>query len=143
MSSIQPRFTSGPRTYTAGETILGGQLVEARAASLIGVAPDASKKVLGVAQKDAVAATTGNRTVDGAGTLSTLLTPSEVAVLSDEFVPVTYSLATAFGAKLAAAANGQVRPWLAADGPEAIVGRCEELAGVAAGAVGLAHINPA
>lgn len=142
MTSVQPRFTDGPRTYVAGETIDGGQLVEARAGSVIGVAGDASKKVLGVAQKKAVAGTGLNpRVADGAGVLDATLAPSEVAILADCHVPVTYSAACAFGALVAAAPNGQVRPWITADGADAIVGRCVELAGVALGAVGLTRIN--
>lgn len=136
MTSIQPRFTDGPRTYIAGETIDGGQLVEARAGSVIGVAGDASKHVLGVAQKAATPGGNDPRTTN-AGILDVTLAPSEVAVYSDAHVPVKYSVAAAFGDLVAAAANGQVRPWLAADGADAIVGRCVELAGVAAGAVGL------
>lgn len=142
MTSVQPRFTDGPRTYVAGETIEGGQLVEARAGSVIGVAVDASKKVLGVAQKRAVVGTGLNpRVADGAGVLDATLAPSETAILNDCQVPVTYSVACAFGARVAASANGQVRPWLAADGADAIVGTCTELAGVALGAVGLTRIN--
>lgn len=144
MASIQPRFTDGPRTYEAVETFAGGVVVEARAGGVsnpgCGIAGDASKKVLGVAQKDATP--NGNAPRQPvAGVLDQTLAPAEVAVISDGWVPVTYSVACAYGARVCAAANGQVRPWLSADGPDAIIGRCEESAGVAAGAVGLTHID--
>lgn len=142
MVSILPRFTDGPRTYVAGETIAGGQLVEARAGGLIGVAADASKKVLGVAQKDAVLNGGNPRTFNaGTSTLDTTLAPSEVAVVCDAHVAVKYAAATAFGALVCAAAGGTLRPWVSGDGADAVVGRCVELNGVAQNAVGLTRIN--
>lgn len=144
MTSIQPRFTNGPRTYEAGETVDGGQLVEARAGEVIGVAAAGSLKVLGVAQKKATPAAGAvgvGREVDVNGTLDVTLQPSEVAVISDGFVPVKYAAAAAFGDRLIAAANGQVTPAGAAPDARSIVGWCAELAGVALGEVGLTRIN--
>lgn len=153
MTSIQPRFTNGPRTYNAGEVIDGGQLVEARAGSVIGVAGDASAKVLGVAQKKAAPgpAVGVSRVADASGHLDLTLAPTEVAVISDGFVPVTYAAAAAFGDRLVAAAGGKVRPFaatdpdgagaLTADAPHTIVGWCAELNGVALNGVGLTRIN--
>lgn len=142
MASIQPRFTDGPRTYTAGEAIDGGQLVEARAGSVIGVAAAGSLKVLGVAQK--AASPTGNavRVADASGfTDMTLGAPPEVAVINDGIVPVKYAAAAAFGDKLIAAANGTVTPAGATPDARAIIGQCVELAGVALNGVGLTRIN--
>lgn len=143
MTSIQPRFTNGPRTYIAGEALTGGQLVEARAGGVVGVAGAGSLKVLGVQQKDTApgAAVGVGRTVDGSNTLDTTLKPSEGAVINDGFVPVTYAAAAAFGDRLVAAANGQVTPAGATPDARSIVGWCAELEGVALGEVGLTRIN--
>lgn len=144
MGSILPRFTSGPRTYNAVETIAGGQLVEARAGGGdlpgAGVAANASVKVLGVAQKDATA--TGNDPRSPvAGVLDVTLAPREFAVISDGFVPgVKYSTAAAYGDRLVAGALGTVKPWTA-EPATAIIGWCAEPAGVALNATGLTRIN--
>ncbi len=53
MSGTLPRFERGPVTFAAAEAIVGGQCVEARAASVIGVAAAGSLKFLGVARTDA------------------------------------------------------------------------------------------
>lgn len=154
MSAVPQVTKGGPRTFTPAEQILGGQIVEARAASRIGVAADASVKVLGVALTDAVnpEAITGEPTiVQGREVLTAALLPTRVAVAhSGDEVPVTYATAAAFGDKLAAAALGQARVWravdpdgagaLTADPASAIVGTCTAPAGVAAGAVGLMRI---
>jgi hypothetical protein len=142
MTSIQPRFTNGPRTYTAGEAIDGGQLVEARAGSVIGVAGAGSLKVLGVAQK--AASPTGNavRTADATGYVDmTLGAPPEVAVINDGFVPVKFAAAAAFGDRLIAAAAGTVTPAGATPDARTIVGFCAELAGVALNGTGLMRVN--
>lgn len=154
MSAVLQVTKTGPRTYTPAEAILGGQLVEARAAGRVGVAADGSVKGLGVALTDAInpEANTGVPTVvNGREVLNAALLPTVVPVAygGDE-APVTYVEAAAFGDKLAAAANGQVRVWravdpdgagvLTADPASAIVGTCTAPAGVAAGAVGLMRI---
>lgn len=144
MTSIQPRFTNGPRTYEAVEALEGGYVVEARAGGVsnpgVGIAADASTKVVGVAQK--AASPTGNAPrAPQAGVLDVTLAPAEVAVISDGFVPVKYAAACAYGARVASAGGGNVRPWVAADGADAILGFCAEAAGVALNGVGLTRIN--
>jgi hypothetical protein len=152
MSAVPQVTKTGPRTYVpaVGETITGGQLVEARAGSRIGVAADASVRVLGVALTDAIAPE-ARTTEPVGGVLNAAGQPINVAVAygGDE-VRVTYAEAAVFGDKLAAAASGQVRVWratdpdgtgaLTADTANAIVGTCTAPAGVAAGAVGLMRI---
>lgn len=148
MTSIQPRFTDGPRTYEAVELLLGGQLVEARAGGVdnpaIGLAADASKKVLGVAATDATPGGNATRTPTYSGGGADLVLssrPTETAVYSNDHVPVQYAAACAYGAKVCSAGAGKVRPWIAADGADAIVGTCVEKAGVVLDGYGLTKIN--
>ena len=54
MAAIPQVRKTGPRTYIPAELITGGQVVEARAASRVGVAAAASLKVLGVAVTDGI-----------------------------------------------------------------------------------------
>jgi hypothetical protein len=131
----------GPKSFQPAELIMGGQLVEARAASRIGVAAAGSAKVIGVALVDGVnpEAISGSPTiVGGRSVLNAALLPTTVAVAYGGMeVPVTYSAAAAFGDALVATANGQVGPAGATPDARTIVGRCSAPAGVAAGAVGL------
>lgn len=146
MSAVAQVTKTGPKTFTPAEAILGGQLVEARAASRIGVAGANSAKVLGVALTDATSPeliSTAATVVNGRSVLNAALLPPNVAVAygGDE-VPVKYVAAAAFGDKLVAAATGQVTPFVnaaagAASNAHLIVGTCTAPAGVAAGAVGL------
>ncbi|HET7406010.1 MAG TPA: hypothetical protein VFJ21_02585 [Mycobacteriales bacterium] len=133
MSAIAPRFTEGPVTYTVAEPVTGGQLVEARASSVVGVAAAGSLAVLGVALKDATNA--------AAATNDATALPSTVPVAADVHVYVTYAAAANFGDKLIAAANGQVTPAGATPDARTIVGYCSNPGGVGAGAVGLAFID--
>lgn len=151
MSAIPQVTKQGPRTYTPVEPILGGQLVEARAAGAIagqgasggpiGVAAAGSLKVVGVALTDAQAPSalvTTPVVVNGRPVLGAAPLPTSVAVAYGGIeVPVTYVAAATFGDLLIAAANGQVTPAGAAPDARSIVGRCTAPAGVAAGAVGL------
>jgi hypothetical protein len=59
MTGVNPRYVQGPVTYQVVETIVGGQLVEARAGGVVGVAAAASVKCIGVATKDATVAPAG------------------------------------------------------------------------------------
>lgn len=149
MSAVAQVTKTGPRTYVpaVGVTILGGQVVEARAGGRVGPCADGSLVVLGVALTDAIAPE-DLTTTPVAGTLNAAGLPTNTAVAygGDE-VPVTFNEAAAFGAKLAAAANGRVRLFratdpdgtgaLIADVASALIGTCTTPAGVAAGAVGL------
>jgi hypothetical protein len=141
VSAVKIVTKSGPKTWTPAEAILGGQLVEARGSSRIGVAAAASVKVLGVALTDAInpeAIASATTTVNGRPTLNAAILPSRVGLAYGGMeVPVTYSAAAAFGDKLVATANGQVGPAGATPDARTIVGTCTEPAGVGAAAVGL------
>lgn len=144
MGGVIPRFQhGGPVTYEVVEAVKGGQLVEARAGSKIGVAAAGSTKVLGVATRDAQP-TSVSGVVDGAyGPVITVEAnvSQYVAVGGNgEHWPVTYAANAAFGDPLIAAANGQVTPAGATPDARSVIGRCTEPAGVLAGAVGLAKI---
>lgn len=143
MASVQARVHKD-RTYEAVETVAGGQLVEARAGGVsnpgAGVAAAASVKVLGVAQKDAVAPGDPIRT-PVAGVLDQTLAPAEFEVINDDFVVVKYAAAAAYGDRLIAAALGTVTPAGATPDARQVVGWCAEKAGVALGATGLTRIN--
>lgn len=138
MAAIPQVRKTGPKSYPAAGAIAGGQLVEGRAGSVAGVAAAGSVRVLGVALNDAVATLV---TDPVNGVLNTAPTETRVNVARGEELPVTYAAAAVFGDALVAAANGQVTPAGATPDARTIVGRCTELAGVAAGAVGLAWIN--
>lgn len=147
MGSIQARFTDGPANYEAVEALSGGFVVEARAGGVealpaCGIAVDASKKVVGVAQKDA-AVHPGNAVPRSpvAGVLDMTMAPFEVAVINNGFVPLKYAAACAYGARICSAGAGSVRPWVSGDGADAIIGWCREKGGVALGGTGLSRIN--
>jgi hypothetical protein len=145
MSGVVPRYVQGPVTYTVVETIVGGQLVEARIGGVVGVAAAGSFKVLGVATKDATPTVAGTGTdAFGNPTLALQYVTNMVAVGgSDAIYPVTYSANAAFGDRLVATANGTVGPSGATPDARTIVGYCAEPAGVVIGtnAVGLAKIT--
>lgn len=136
----------GPKTFTPAnnEAIRGGLLIEARAASRVGVAAAGSLVVLGVATNDAQApeqlVTTPTVDSFGRNVLSAAQFPITVAVVygGDE-VNVTYAANASFGQKLVAAANGTVTPAGATPDARTIVGTCTEPAGVvvSTNAVGL------
>lgn len=136
MTSVVPRFSTGPRTYSVAESIDGGQLVEARTGGLVGVAAVSSAAVLGVALKPAglpVAHTSGTP-LDVATAVGV---PNTVPVASGPAsVQVKYAATVAFGARLAAAANGQVTG--ASTNP--VIGYCDEPGGVTSGSVGLVKL---
>lgn len=145
MAAVTAKFSSPQATYVPAEAILGGQVVEARAAiggiGRIGVAAAGSLKVLGVALTDATTPelrSSTPATVNGRPVLDAAQLPVNVAVAaSGKEVPVIYSAAAAFGDKLIAAALGQVAPAGVTPDARSIVGTCTAPLGVAAGAVGL------
>lgn len=145
MSAVPQVTKTGPRTYTPAEQIVGGQVVEARAAGRVGVAAAGSVRVLGVALTDGInpeQVLATPTTVNGRPLLNAAAFPTRipVAYAGDE-VRVTYSAAAAFGDLLVVGATaGQVAPAGATPDARTIVGRCTEPAGVAAGAVGLLRI---
>jgi len=144
MPGIPQVTKAGPRTYTPAddETILGGQVVEARDGGRIGVAAAGSVRVLGVAVTDAVAPEDLVLTptvVGGRSVLNAAPLPTTVAVAYGGIeVPVVYAAAAAFGDLLIAAAAGRVTPAGATPDARTIIGRCTAPEGVSgAGVVGL------
>jgi hypothetical protein len=152
MAGINKVVTGDQDVYEAVAVVDGGNLViPAAGATLPGKqgitkAGDAAKNVLGVAARRAEPVASQNLTsTDADGYPVTYPNPvSELTtVYRSAVVPVVYTaVAVGFGAKLAAAANGQVRAWVAGDGADAIIGECRQVGGVSAsGGVGLALIK--
>lgn len=145
MSGVTPRYQGGgPVTYQTVETIVGGQLVEARTGGLVGVAAAGSIKCLGIATKDATPTVAGTGTdAYGNPTVAIQYVTNTVAVGGTPAIwPVTYAANAAFGDALIVAANGTVTPAGAAPDARTVVGRCVEPNGVVVGtnAVGLAKL---
>lgn len=144
MPQVPEVTRSGPRTYEVAEAVIGGQVVEGRASSLIGVAGAGSVKHLGVALGDAVPRSSISTTpslVNGRYLLGAVAIPYEVSVAySGEEVPVVYAAQANFGDPLICAAAGQVVPAGANPDGRTIVGKCTAPAGVASGATGLMRI---
>jgi hypothetical protein len=134
MSGIIQVFERGPRTYTVTEAVLGGQLVEGRTASAVGVAAAGSTTVLGVALKDA---TNAAPSATDAYPLS-----ANCPVARGCEVRITYAANCAFGKAVKAAATGQVTRWVSGtDAADLIVGYCREVAGATATNLGLTFIR--
>lgn len=147
MAGIVQVTQGGPKTFTpaSGETIHGGQIVEARAGGRIGVAAAGSVKVVGVALTDCMAPEQfpPADTTDAFGrpVVSAVPYPTSVAVAYGATeVRVKYSAAAEFGDRLAATAGGTVAPAGEDADPRSIVGVCTEPAGVAADAAGLIRL---
>lgn len=134
MSGIVPRFQhGGPVTYEVVEAIAGGQLVEARAASKVGVAAAGSAKCLGVATKDATPTASGSSTDAFGNPVQSLVEVTKYVAVggTPQIYPVTFAADTGFGVLVKSAANGQVTPWVSGtDAAGLIVGRCVSEAGV-------------
>jgi hypothetical protein len=127
MPAIPVRRKTGAKSYAVAEAVLGGQLVEGRASSKIGVAAAGSVKVLGVATTDAVA-TLVTDPVNGVLDTAPLGTRAHVEHAVE--VPVKYAAVASFGDKLIAASNGRVTPAGATPDARTIVGECTEPGGV-------------
>lgn len=144
MSGVVPRYKSGPPSYQVVEAVKGGQLVEARTGSKVGVAAAGSIKVLGVAGSDAQpqADQSGNTTSYGAPVTDVSVPQDYVAVhAGDCTIPVTYTTATAFGDLITCTGSGKVGKYTAGTTTyDAVIGRCVEPAGVSANTTGLARI---
>lgn len=141
MAAIPQVRKTGPRTYVPAELIVGGQVVEARGSSRVGVAGAGSLKVLGIAVTDGInpeAFVNTPTVVNGLPVLDATQYPANVVVADAGIeVPVKYAAAAAFGDKLIAAAAGTVTPAGANPDARTIVGWCSEPAGVAINATGL------
>lgn len=146
MSGVVPAFVRGPITYEVTEAVLGGQIVEARAASKIGVGAAGSTVVLGVALGDAKPQTDHSADVntDGFPVLDISLIDQYVAVggRGEFYREVKYTAITAFGKAVKAGATGQVSPWVSGtDAADLIIGYCAEPAGATAGGTALTCIT--
>lgn len=130
MPGIPVRRKHGPRSHEVVEAIVGGQCVEGRAASKVGVAAAASKRFLGVAIADAVPASAFNP-APVSGVLNAMPLPNRVGLAkSGDEVPVVYAAVATFGQRLKCAAAGKVTPFVDADDPQLLIGKCIEPAGV-------------
>lgn len=143
------RSVDAPQTFKvlAGETIRGGQLVEAVSGGGVRAASAGSENVLGVAQKDAfgAGAITVDSVSDSGQPLVDLSGPNPDTVTAEKGgFKVKYKSGTdvVFGDKLKAAANGEVTKWVtASDAEKLIVGYCRVEAGVTGGTVAEAIIT--
>ena len=136
-------YDRGPIVQEVVEQVTGGQLVEARAAGKVGVAGAGSLVVLGVAQQDALPASTNQDTTDAFGetVVNLNIIGSRVDVDRGKYYTLKYAANASFGQKVIAAALGQVTPAGATPDARTIVGVCWEPAGVVSGALGLTYIN--
>lgn len=130
MSGVNPSLQLGPDTVTVNVAVTGGQLVMPDSTTgRVKPATAAALTVLGVALEDG--APTSSQTA-----LNLSIARPEIAVVyAPADVRVTYAAITTWGAKLMAAANGQVTPYVAGTA-DMIVGICTEPGGVAAAGVG-------
>lgn len=131
MSGVHYTLQHGPDTFEVNAAVIGGMLVEPDGSTgKIKPAAAGSTKVLGVAANDA------NPTGTDTATNFANHRPHVAVYYSPVDIKVTYAGAATFGAKLKAAANGQVTPWVSGtDAADLIVGVCTEPAGVSAGQV--------
>lgn len=151
MTAVNRNRQGHDDVYEAVAVIDGGTLVIPAAGAVnpgvqgINKAGDAAKNVLGVTARRAEPVANQNLTgTDGDGYPTTYPNPVNelTAVYKRCVTDVTYTaVAVAYGAKLAAAANGLVRAWITADGADAMVGECRQIGGVSAsGGSGKAYI---
>lgn len=141
MAAVPQTFKTGPETFVPAELVVGGQVVEARSASRVGVAGVGSVKTLGIAVTDGInpeAFTSEPATVAGLPTLDAAQRANHVVVAAGGITVagVKYAAAAAFGDRLKAAALGTVTPMGANEDCRLQVGVCPEPAGVAANATG-------
>lgn len=154
MTAVNQRAVGHDDVYEAGSAVDGGQMVVPANGTavnpgkqLIGPAGDAAKNCLGVAFRKAIpVGSQADLTFNDPDGYPAVFGNEQVNELTTVYkrrvVAVTYTAAAVgFGAKLACAANGAVRAWVSADGPDAIVGECRVVGGMsAAGGTGFAYI---
>lgn len=147
MVSGHPRFSKGPVTYTVYQTVLHGQLVVIGTSGnvgLVGVAGAGAVNCLGVAENDALPASTSptGTSIGGQPLLDTSVQDAYVAVGNDGIYRLTAAAALLAGDPLKCAAAGQVTKFVdGTDNPGLKIGRCIEAAGIASGAVGACLIR--
>lgn len=143
MAGVNKTRIGNDDIYEATAVVDGGLLVVPAAGATnagvqgIAVAGDGADNCLGVAARRAEPLANQNLTgTDGDNYPLTYANPVNelTAVYKNCVLDVTYTAAAVgFGAKLASAAGGHVRAWVAADGPESIVGECRVVGGMGAG----------
>jgi hypothetical protein len=140
MSGVAQYRKTGPRTYTplAGQSIVGGHIVEAAAGGRIQHAGALSVKHLGVALTDAIApeqvVNTPTTGADGRPVTAMYSLPPLVAVADSGIeVKVVYNANASFGDWLVCAAGGTVTPAGATPDSRTVVGQCREPLGVVVG----------
>jgi hypothetical protein len=144
MAGVRPVFEKGPITYLAttvanGGNITGGTLVEPDGTTgKIKTCTADSAACLGVATGNASASDFSNAdTTDtwGNTVVNAQFPPNEVAVAYQGVWKLTATGAIAFGALVAAAANGTVKT-IGAGVFGTVIGRCVEPGGITGGAKG-------
>ena len=145
MAGVHHKFLNGPITYTVVETIRGGQGVEGRTGSVVGVSGANSLKFLGIATRDAIPSsvdTVNGTTPSGFAFVDTSGAEATDAIAYEGCWSVTYTAACAFGQGVKCAAAGAFAPWV--DGTDTAgtrVGQSREPGGVAAAGPGLLLLN--
>lgn len=144
MSGVTPRFTvDAPITYVvkSDQAVVGGQLLEVVTGGVVQAASAGSSTVVGVATKNARGTYNPYSTTGEGDFLMDASGVGNQVTAERGYFKMTFAATTLVGAKLKAAANGQVTPWVTGtDGAEKIVGECAEAGGVSAAGVGLARI---
>lgn len=146
MGGVRPYLSvDGPETYEVFSAVKGGMVIQARTDGKVEKCSAGSAKVLGVAEIDAKPfANPVSTDADGFETINLSPLPQHTVVGFGRY-PVTYAADCAFGARLKAAANGTVTPWITGvDAADLIIGKCDEPGGVvvATKSVGRAIIAP-
>ncbi|UTN93018.1 scaffolding protein [Streptomyces phage Marky] len=144
MSGVTPRFTvDAPITYTvkSDQAVTGGQLLEVVSGGVVQAASAGSATVVGVATKNARGTYNPYGTTGEGDFLMDASGVGNQVTAERGYFKMVFAANTTVGAKLKAAANGQVTPWVTGtDGAEKIVGECAEAGGVTAAGTGLARI---
>lgn len=140
MSGINPTFLEGgPDTVTVSVAVTGGQLLMADTSNVGQAKPSTAGAAtcIGVALADGqpLSARTNLN-------FSTARNVVAIAYGGMDVPGVTYAANANWGAKLKAAATGQVTPWISGtDAADLIIGICAEPAGVLSGATGRVRLT--
>ena len=141
-----PTFQRGPITREVNVAVTVARLVEPDLATQkVKMAALTSLKVLGIATNQGIPTSTSQDPTLVSGGTSVMLSPipANIGVASEGVWRMEYGAAASWGDRLKSGANGVVQPWVSGtDSPAAIIGRCEEPAGVAgAGSFGLVKLT--
>jgi hypothetical protein len=121
MAAVVVKYENGPVTFTASAPVLGGRVVKADGSGGVIHSTAGAVNFFGVAQTDAAA--TG-LTHDGPN-ITTVHSPTEVAVIMRGAVRCEFTADCAAGALVVCAADGKVTPYTPGTSTfDQIVGRC-------------------